>query len=222
MVSDDPETSADLDGDGLWDSIASYLNLSRSAYSPAADEQQRSSGQTIPVSDMTLNDTLRLQHKANAEAAKGVQTAMETLDPSPGHFISTLAGRAAGTTTNGDVAMSFASIGLSAGVGRAIGKAQNILAKVFNPEHFQAAQKEAQGIVVALGPDGKPFDHIGEIRQSLNGLKNSATTLTNALKDSNLSQAGREAIQNNLRQINSAINETLAFFKRNKIPLKQP
>jgi len=69
-----------------------------------------------------------------------------------------------------------------------------------------------------LRPDGKPFDHIGALREGLNGLTNSAKTLTNALKDASLSPEARNAIQTNLNQINSAINKTKIFFKKNNIP----
>jgi RHS repeat-associated protein len=221
MVSDDPESFADLDGHddqpSLWDQLMSYLGLSVRAYSSAGSEEQLKSGQTLGGSDMTLNDALRVQNKANEEAAKQVQNTMQALDPSPGNMISTIAGRAAGTRTNGDVAMSFASVGLGLGVSNAIKSAQNILTNRFTTATFQAAEKEAQGIVVAVRPDGKPFDHIGALKQGLQGLKNDATTLTNSLKNDTLSQAQREAISANLRQINTTINQTLKFFKKNNI-----
>jgi hypothetical protein len=78
--------------------------------------------------------------------------------------------------------MSFASVGLSFRVSRAIQSAQNILTNRFTTKTFQGAQKEAQGIVVKLRPDGKPYNHIGALKDGLQGLKNYATTLTNALR----------------------------------------
>jgi len=113
--------------------------------------------------------------------------------------------------------MSFASLGLSLGVGRAIGSAQNIIAKRLTTETFQAAAKEAKGITVALRADGKPFDHIGALKEALSGLNNQSKVLNNALKAGNLSNEGRDVIKSNLRQINSAAKGIQAFFKKHDI-----
>ena len=221
MVADDPESFADLDGheDGgsLWDTLMGYLGLSMRAYSPAADEQQRSSGQTLPGSDMTLNDALRLQHKATEEAAKQVQNTMEALDPTG--FAAVIAGRAVGTRTNSDVAMSFVGLGLSAGVERAIGKAVNTMTNELSTRTLQAAAREAAGEVVATKPSGQVMDHITKAQQGLRGLINDAKTLTQALKGANLSAEARAALQGNLKAMNNAINKTKAFFKKHNIPM---
>lgn len=219
MVSDDPESFADLDGhdDGpnFVDRLLQYFGLANSAYDTRADEAQRSSGQIMPSTDMTLNDVMRIQNQANAEAARQVQNFSEAIDPTGVFAVSV--GRAGGLRSNSDVAMSFAGLGLSLGAGRAIAGAQNLIRNRFTTETFQAAAKEAQGAVVALRPDGKPFDHIGALREGLQGLKNSATTLTNALKSDSLTDAQRQALQSNLQQINKTINQTLKFFKKNNI-----
>jgi len=43
---------------------------------------------------------------------------------------------------------------------------------VVNSRHIDAAVREARGEVVARRPDGKPFDHIKELREARNGLRN--------------------------------------------------
>ncbi len=195
MVADDPESFADLDGhdDGFFDNILRFFGLVAANDAPNSEAVSQASKTVaeapIPGTNLT-----------NGQLASGGAKKMEL-------------------RSNTDVAMSYVGLGLGAGVEKAIGKAQNILTNRFTTETFQAAAKEARGMVVALRPDGKPFDHIGPLREGLKGLTNSTKQLTNALKDDSLSQAAREAIKNNLKQINSAIDQTKAFFKKNNIAL---
>jgi RHS repeat-associated protein len=48
---------------------------------------------------------------------------------------------------------------------------------VVNARHIEAALREAKGQVVARRPDGKPFDHINELREARNGLLNDIRAL---------------------------------------------
>ncbi len=223
MVADDPESFADLDGhdDGFFDNILRFFGLVAANDAPNSEAVSQASKTVaeapIPGTNLTNGQLASGGAKKMEEAAGFLQTVNETLDPTGVYAVT--AGRAAGLRSNTDVAMSYVGLGLGAGVEKAIGKAQNILTNRFTTETFQAAAKEARGMVVALRPDGKPFDHIGPLREGLKGLTNSTKQLTNALKDDSLSQAAREAIKNNLKQINSAIDQTKAFFKKNNIAL---
>jgi RHS repeat-associated protein len=218
MVSDDPESSADLDGhgdDSVFDGIMRYVQLMWSGFSPAAEQSRRSSGQVLDHNGMTLGDVMRTSGEANKEAASQVQNLTEAIDPTG--VAATAIGRDLGLRTNSDVALSLAGLGLDVGVANAISGARNILTNRFTKATFDAAAKEAKGIVVALRPDGKPFDHIGALKQGLNGLINDAITLTRALKNKDLSAAQRSALQRNLKMINNAINDTRYFFLKNNI-----
>jgi RHS repeat-associated protein len=42
---------------------------------------------------------------------------------------------------------------------------------VVNDRHINAALREARGEIVAVRPDGKPFDHINDLRETANGLR---------------------------------------------------
>ncbi|MFI0230346.1 putative T7SS-secreted protein [Streptomyces sp. NPDC017086] len=68
-------------------------------------------------------------------------------------------------------------LGLSPAAQRAIEKFENIrqdpLGEVnsqANHNHYDAARREANGEVVAMRPDGTPFDHISELQQARDGL----------------------------------------------------
>ncbi len=130
-----------------------------------------------------------------------------------------MAGRAAGTRTNSDVAMAFATLGLGEGVGRAIGRAMNIMTNELSTRTLQAAAREAAGEVVATNASGQAYDHILKVQNGLRGLTNTAKTLTQSLKNSNLSSEARAALQSNLKAVNKRINKTKAFFKKHNIPL---
>jgi len=69
--------------------------------------------------------------------------------------------------------------GLSDDAEQAIQRFENIKNNVLgdvnrqsNHNHYHAARREAAGEVVAMRPDGTPFDHIGELKEAYRGLQN--------------------------------------------------
>jgi len=71
---------------------------------------------------------------------------------------------------------------------------------VINQRHIQAGLREARGDVVALRPDGKPYDHINELREAAAGLRKDLIKLKEVMGSGNLDDAGREAAQKALSE----------------------
>ena len=66
------------------------------------------------------------------------------------------------------------------------------------PRHFDAALREARGEVVARRPDGKPFDHINDIRETAQGLRGDIRGIRSQLNREGVSATTRSLLQNAL------------------------
>jgi len=94
--------------------------------------------------------------------------------------------------------------GLSGGsraatMGRVVSRIAN-RQNVINQRHIQAALREARGEVVALRSDGKPFDHIKELREAAAGLKNDLVKTKELLGSGKLDDAATDAAQRALSE----------------------
>lgn len=76
-------------------------------------------------------------------------------------------------------------------ISQQVSRRQNSL----NARHREAAIREARGEVVARRPDGKPYDHINEIRETANGLRGDIKRIDRQLGRDDLSQATRATLQ---------------------------
>jgi hypothetical protein len=63
---------------------------------------------------------------------------------------------------------------------------------------MDAARRELNGEVVARRPDGVPFDHVTEVREAMNGLRNTVTGLQRKLGHPGLTAEQRAATQASL------------------------
>lgn len=77
-------------------------------------------------------------------------------------------------------------------IGQQVSRRQNSL----DSRHRDAALREARGEVVARRPDGKPYDHINEIRETANGLRGDIRRIDRLLGRDDLSQSTRATLQN--------------------------
>jgi RHS repeat-associated protein len=80
--------------------------------------------------------------------------------------------------------------------------------KHLDAEHISAAARELKGEVVKINPrDGKPFDHVTEVREAAQGLQNQANKIESMLGSGDLTKKARAALENNLRQANKKLEE---------------
>jgi hypothetical protein len=107
--------------------------------------------------------------------------------------------------------------GLAEGERLAIRKAKNILANALDTETLQAAAREALGEVVALKPSGQPFDHIGKVKKSLDGLVNAERNINRSLRDTTLNSEARRALQRTLAKARDGIQRTRDYMEAHNI-----
>jgi RHS repeat-associated protein len=69
---------------------------------------------------------------------------------------------------------------------------------VLEPRHMDAARRELNGEVVARRPDGVPFDHVTEVREAMNGLRNTVIGLQRKLGHPGLTAGQRAATEASL------------------------
>jgi uncharacterized protein RhaS with RHS repeats len=99
-------------------------------------------------------------------------------------------------------------------------KARSLSARVerransLDTRHRNAALREARGEVVSRRPDGKPFDHINEIRETANGLRRDIREIDSALGKSNLSGAARESLEGARARASTLLDRANRTLKR--------
>jgi RHS repeat-associated protein len=71
---------------------------------------------------------------------------------------------------------------------------------LIDDSHLDAAKRELEGEVVAVRPDGTPFDHVGEVRDLMRGLQNRLEAILKTLGHPPLPDADRSALTNELSQ----------------------
>ena len=76
---------------------------------------------------------------------------------------------------------------------------------------LDAARRELNGEVVARKPDGRPWDHVGEVRDAQRGLINRIEQLKRQLGDSRLSDQARQAAQDELSEASRLLDYSRQF-----------
>jgi len=75
-------------------------------------------------------------------------------------------------------------------------------------EHVDAASRELNGEVVKTNPrDGRPYDHVTEVRNAAMGLQKEADRIKSMLGSGDLTKKARGALETNLRQANQKLDE---------------
>jgi len=75
-------------------------------------------------------------------------------------------------------------------------------------KHLSAAGRERKGQVVSRKADGKPFDHVSEVRNAQRGLRKRIVRIKRQLGDSSLSQTQREALTRELGEASRMLDRT--------------
>jgi len=72
--------------------------------------------------------------------------------------------------------------------------------KHLDDAHLDAARRELKGEVVATKPDGSPFDHVTEVDEAMDGLRNRIESINNKLgsPSANLTDAQRSTLTKEL------------------------
>jgi RHS repeat-associated protein len=92
-------------------------------------------------------------------------------------------------------------------IARAVQKVDHIVGKNPDAKTIEAAKRELKGEIVALRPDGKPYDHVEKVRQAVQGLKNQIGELQKLLSKPNLSQKARKAIEERISKASKKPDE---------------
>lgn len=72
--------------------------------------------------------------------------------------------------------------------------------KHLTPRHLDAARRESRGEVVKRKADGTPYDHVTEVSEAQQGLLNRIEDIKKALRDPNLSEGQRTALEEELSE----------------------
>jgi RHS repeat-associated protein len=80
-------------------------------------------------------------------------------------------------------------------------------------EHLEGAKKELQGEITKLKSNGIPYDHVTEVANYQQGLKNQIIELNKLLGDPNLSQEQRNLLQQTLSETSKFLDKTEEFLK---------
>lgn len=102
---------------------------------------------------------------------------------------------------------------IGGGLTRTIGRIANRL-NVINPRHFQAALREARGEVVARRPDGKAYDHIGELREAAAGLKRDVLRVKDLIGSGKLDDVAKEAAEKALGRGSKLLDRVENLLKK--------
>ncbi len=79
---------------------------------------------------------------------------------------------------------------------------------------LDAAQRELRGEVVKRKPDGTPWNHVQEVRETQNKLANRIEVLKRQLGDTRLSGAQKEAVQSELSEASRLLDHSKQFVPR--------
>lgn len=82
---------------------------------------------------------------------------------------------------------------------------RNVVKEVLNKKHFNAARQEMAGKVVKLRPDGKPYDHVTEVRNAIRHLKKWADRLKRHMGDTRCEGGMKSELRGLLKEIDEAI-----------------
>jgi hypothetical protein len=94
-------------------------------------------------------------------------------------------------------------------------KAVNSIKDHMNKMDLIGAKRELNGEVVKLRPDGKPYDHVGEVKAGLDSVRNAIKALQSELKNNNsLSDSARAAAENALSKLSKFKEEVEDFLKK--------
>lgn len=81
---------------------------------------------------------------------------------------------------------------------------------------LDAARREANGEVVARKPNGEPYDHVNEVREAQQGLLNQIQRLQRKLGDTRLSEAERQATQEELSEASRLLDHSKKYLPMEK------
>ncbi|MFJ5799172.1 putative T7SS-secreted protein [Streptomyces decoyicus] len=83
-----------------------------------------------------------------------------------------------------------------------------------NHNHYDAARREARGEVVAVKPDGTPFDHIADLTQARNGLDKIRRTLEREIDNppDSISDRGREVLSSKRKEVIQQLDRLNGFL----------
>jgi hypothetical protein len=79
---------------------------------------------------------------------------------------------------------------------------------------LDAARRELNGEVVALRPDGKPYDHVNEVQEAQEGLLNTIGDIQRRLGRSDLSAAQRVQLERELGRASRMLDHSEQFVPR--------
>lgn len=210
MVSDNPETFADLDGHACDDSDNSCKSDTPSNTPPppgesrnagTGDGTQKSTTQQLQQALLAITDFAKAHPMDVALTAIAIVATPETGGGS-------------------DVADAVA-------VGRDLGPVEkeaiktvdNIVSKELDTKTLQAAAREAKGEVVAIKrATGDAFEHIPKVQNGLRGLKNSAMQLVRSLRQGGLNPEARAVVSRAQRAADRAMSLTKQFMEKHNIP----
>ncbi|MEV5122273.1 putative T7SS-secreted protein [Streptomyces decoyicus] len=83
-----------------------------------------------------------------------------------------------------------------------------------NHNHYDAARREARGEVVAVKPDGTPFDHIADLTQARNGLDKIRRTLEREIDSppDSISDRGMEVLTSKRKEVIQQLDRLNGFL----------
>jgi RHS repeat-associated protein len=92
-------------------------------------------------------------------------------------------------------------------------KTDRLKKHILNGE-MDAARREAAGEVVARKADGTPWDHVTELRDAQRGLLNRIKAINKQLSNSNLDNATRSSLQDELGEASRLLDKTEGYLPR--------
>jgi hypothetical protein len=97
--------------------------------------------------------------------------------------------------------------------GRSISKTDR-LKEHLTQKDLEGAMRESKGEVVARKPDGTPYNHIQEVRDAQNGLRNRIDQLKRQLGDTRISDSQRAAAQSELSEASRLLDHSEKYLTR--------
>jgi hypothetical protein len=79
---------------------------------------------------------------------------------------------------------------------------------------LEAARRELNGEVVKLRPDGKPYDHVAEVRQTQNKLQHRIDALKRLIGDTRVSEADKAIAQQELSEASRLLDHSKQWVPR--------
>jgi hypothetical protein len=87
---------------------------------------------------------------------------------------------------------------------------------ILDAKHLDAAARELRGEVVSRRPDGKPYDHVDEVRNAQKGLMSRIQSINNALSSPTTDPIQRYFLQRELSQASRLLDHSEEFVPRAK------